>query len=65
MLWSFGPTTYAATSLAAGPVEAPFLAENDAAMKKMMAAMTVKPSGDTELLQNIAVVDSLASAITG
>jgi hypothetical protein len=38
----------AATSLAAGPVEAPFLAENEAAMNTMMAAMTIKPSGDVD-----------------
>jgi len=36
-----------ATSLAAG-VEALFLAENNAAMAKMMAAMDVKPSGDVD-----------------
>jgi uncharacterized protein (DUF305 family) len=28
--------------------EAPFLAENDAAMKKMMSAMAVKPTGDVD-----------------
>jgi hypothetical protein len=28
--------------------EAPFLAENDAAMAKMMAAMEIKPSGDVD-----------------
>ncbi len=38
----------AAASLAASPVEAPFLAENDAAMKTMMAAMTITPSGDVD-----------------
>ena len=38
----------AATSLAAGPVEAPFLAENEAAMNTMMVAMTIKPSGDVD-----------------
>lgn len=38
----------AATSLAAAPVEAPFLAESQAAMSRMMAAMTVKPSGDVD-----------------
>ncbi|PYN72137.1 MAG: DUF305 domain-containing protein [Candidatus Rokuibacteriota bacterium] len=39
----------AATSLAASPqAEAPFLAENDAAMKKMMAAMHIEPSGDVD-----------------
>ena len=36
-----------ATSLA-GSVEALFLAENDAAKAKMMAAMDVKPSGDVD-----------------
>jgi len=36
-----------ATSLAAS-VEALFLAENEAAMAKMMAAMNVKPSGDVD-----------------
>ncbi len=39
----------AATSLAASPEEAPFLAENDAAMAKMMAEMEIKPSGDVDL----------------
>jgi Domain of unknown function (DUF305) len=38
----------AAASLAAGPVEAPFVAENDAAMKRMMAAMAITPSGDVD-----------------
>lgn len=38
----------AATSLAAGPEEAPFLAENAAAMTKMMDAMHIKPSGDVD-----------------
>lgn len=38
----------AAASLAASPAEAPFLAENDAAMKKMMAAMEIEPSGDVD-----------------
>src|SRR5438445_4557010 len=36
-----------ATALAGG-VEALFLAENNAAMAKMMAAMDVKPSGDVD-----------------
>ncbi len=36
-----------ATSLA-GSLEALFLAENNAAMAKMMAAMDVKPSGDVD-----------------
>jgi uncharacterized protein (DUF305 family) len=35
-------------ALAASPEEAPFLAENDAAMAKMMAAMQIKPSGDVD-----------------
>jgi uncharacterized protein (DUF305 family) len=34
-----------AACLAATPTEAPFLAENDAAMAKMMAAMEIKPTG--------------------
>jgi hypothetical protein len=38
----------AATALAAGPEEAPFMAENSAAMAKMMAAMDIKPSGDVD-----------------
>jgi uncharacterized protein (DUF305 family) len=33
---------------AAGGDEAAFLAENEAAMSKMMAAMAVKPSGDVD-----------------
>ena len=33
---------------AAGPDEAPFLAENEAAMTKMMAAMEIEPSGDVD-----------------
>jgi hypothetical protein len=37
-----------ATCLAAGPDEAPFLAENNAAMTKMMAAMEIKPSGNVD-----------------
>ncbi|MDR6287748.1 MULTISPECIES: DUF305 domain-containing protein [Inquilinus] len=39
----------AATAWGAGPPdEAPFLAENDAAMTKMMDGMTVKPTGDVD-----------------
>ena len=38
----------AATAVAATPEEAPFLAENDAAMAKMMAAMEISPSGDAD-----------------
>jgi uncharacterized protein (DUF305 family) len=30
------------------PEEQPFLSENDAAMKKMMADMTIKPTGDVD-----------------
>ncbi|MDB5408683.1 MAG: hypothetical protein JWL84_3595 [Rhodospirillales bacterium] len=33
---------------AASLADAPFLAENDAAMTKMMEAMTVKPTGDVD-----------------
>ena len=38
----------ATTALAAAPAEAPFIAENRAAMTKMMAAMQIKPSGDVD-----------------
>ena len=38
----------AATPVTAGPAEAPFLAENNAAMAKMMTAMEIKPSGDVD-----------------
>jgi hypothetical protein len=37
-----------ATTGAAATAEAPFLAENDAAMKKMMDGMAVKPTGDVD-----------------
>jgi hypothetical protein len=37
-----------ATAVAAPPEEAAFLAENDAAMAKMMAAMAINPSGDAD-----------------
>ena len=37
-----------AMSLAEAPPEGPFLAENVAAMTKMMAAMNVRPSGDVD-----------------
>ncbi len=37
-----------ATALAAGEDEASFLAENDVAMTKMIAAMAIKPSGDPD-----------------
>ena len=37
-----------APAVAAGPEETPFLAENDTAMQKMMADMTIKPSGDVD-----------------
>jgi hypothetical protein len=38
----------AATALAAGPGEAPFMAENSAAMAKMMAAMDIQPVGNVD-----------------
>ena len=38
----------AAPSLAGTSEETAFLVENDAAMKKMMAAMEIKPSGDVD-----------------
>jgi hypothetical protein len=37
-----------ATPAADGGAEAPFLAENDAAMKKMMNDMTMAPTGDVD-----------------
>jgi hypothetical protein len=37
-----------AMSLAEAPPEGPFLAENEAAMTKMMTGMNVKPSGDVD-----------------
>ncbi len=37
-----------ATAAAASPDEASFLAENNAAMVKMMTAMDIKPSGDVD-----------------
>jgi hypothetical protein len=37
-----------ATAMAANPGEGPFLAENRAAMDKMMAGMDIKPSGDVD-----------------
>jgi uncharacterized protein (DUF305 family) len=46
--WIVAALLSAATSLAATPAEAPFLAESDAAMKKMMAAMEIKSSGDVD-----------------
>jgi uncharacterized protein (DUF305 family) len=42
---AFGSAAFAPARDAA---EAPFLAENDAAMKKMMNDMTVKPTGDVD-----------------
>jgi uncharacterized protein (DUF305 family) len=38
----------AATTLAATSDDAPFLAESEAAMTKMMAAMEIKPTGDVD-----------------
>jgi Domain of unknown function (DUF305) len=37
-----------ATSLTASPVETPFLSEKAAAMKRMMAAMNITPTGDVD-----------------
>jgi Domain of unknown function (DUF305) len=36
------------TSIAGAPDESAFLAENDAAMKRMMVDMAIKPSGDAD-----------------
>jgi len=38
----------ACSAQSASSKEAPFLAENEAAMTKMMAAMQIKPSGDVD-----------------
>jgi len=38
----------AAAALAANPAEAPFLAENQSAMDRMMAGMDITPSGDPD-----------------
>jgi uncharacterized protein (DUF305 family) len=38
----------AVTSVAANPVEASFLEQNDAAMKKMMTNMAIRPTGDVD-----------------
>lgn len=37
-----------AAAALAGSDEAPFLAENNAAMERMMAAMAIKPTGDVD-----------------
>lgn len=37
-----------ATTLAAAPVDAPFLTETDAAMQQMMVNMAIQPSGDAD-----------------
>ena len=47
MLFAFAVAA-GTTSSAKTLDEAPFLAENDAAMAKMMAAMEIKPSGDVD-----------------
>jgi len=39
---------FAGVASAAGPDEAAFLAENQAAMNKMMAAMQIQPTGDVD-----------------
>jgi uncharacterized protein (DUF305 family) len=41
-------TALAQPATTADQAEAPYLAENDAAMRKMMAGMDVKPSGDVD-----------------
>jgi hypothetical protein len=38
----------AAKSLATSPTETAFMADNETAMKKMMAKMTIRPSGDID-----------------
>jgi hypothetical protein len=46
-LWTSGPEICATFTSDVGE-EAPFLAENGAAMKKMMADMAVQPTGDVD-----------------
>ena len=48
LLVAAGTCLAAATALAGGSDETAFLADNDTAMKKMMAAMTIEPSGDVD-----------------
>jgi uncharacterized protein (DUF305 family) len=48
VLWAATAFFAGAWVSAASDVEAPFLAENQAAMAKMMAAMAVTPSGDVD-----------------
>ena len=43
-----GSSAFASRSQPAAPDEAPFLAENDTAMARMMDDMTVKPTGDVD-----------------
>ena len=44
----FAAGLIASTAAAAGEIEAPFLAENDAAMARMMNGMAIEPSGDVD-----------------
>ena len=52
LTWTIGATAPASAQSADAPItspnEAPFLAENDVAMSKMMAGMSIKPSGDID-----------------
>jgi uncharacterized protein (DUF305 family) len=45
---SRSPVSAQQASARTASAEAPFLAENDAAMDKMMKGMTLKPSGDVD-----------------
>jgi hypothetical protein len=45
---SRAPASAEETPVLSASAEAPFLAENDAAMDKMMRDMTVKPTGDID-----------------
>ena len=44
----FALALVAGTAAACGPDESAFLAENEAAMTKMMAAMEIEPTGDVD-----------------
>ena len=48
VLGAFAHEAHPATQQAASPAESAFLAENDAAMSKMMNDMATKPSGDID-----------------
>jgi len=46
--WLVAVFVTTASTLSASPAEAPFLKENQVAMKKMMTAMDIRPTGDVD-----------------